>query len=464
METTHKVQVWTTEVVHGKRSTSYKVRWATAGKTHKQTFKTSALADSFRSKLVTASKSGDSFDVKSGLPVAMLRPKEEEKPTLTFYQVACNFVDVRWREASPGDRKTTADSLIPITVAMLNTTKGRGAPTPDVLRRALRVAFNPNRRDHEHGPEISAALRWFEAHSRDVEELAQPSVFRMVLAAIDIKLDGKRAAANTIRLRRLALRGVILHAIKEEKALSANPLEEVKTKRKPVSTIREVDRRSVVNRMQGRMLLSAVAVIAPYLEAFFALMYYAGLRPEEAANLGKNNLALPPSGWGDINLEEAAPEVGPQWTDSAERNEVRGLKHRAEGVGRTVPSCPELTAILWRHIERFGVAPDGKLFRGRRNNGRIGSSTYGRVWAQAREAVFTPEVVASLLGKRPYDLRHACLSFWLIAGVEPTRVAAWAGNSVAVLLREYAKFLDGGESDARAKVERLLGPPEPGQK
>jgi hypothetical protein len=59
--------------------------------------------------------------------------------------------------------------------------------------------------------------------------------------------------------------------------------------------------------------------------------------------------------------------------------------------------------------------------------------------------------------KRPYDLRHACVSVWLAAGVEPTRVAAWAGHSVAVLLRVYAKFLDGGEQDARAKVERLLG-------
>jgi hypothetical protein len=54
------------------------------------------------------------------------------------------------------------------------------------------------------------------------------------------------------------------------------------------------------------------------------------------------------------------------------------------------------------------------------------------------------------------------VSTWLAAGVEPTQVAAWAGHSVAVLLKVYAKFLDGGEQDARAKVERMLKPPERG--
>ncbi|MFD1046439.1 integrase, partial [Kibdelosporangium lantanae] len=86
------------------------------------------------------------------------------------------------------------------------------------------------------------------------------------------------------------------------------------------------------------------------------------------------------------------------------------------------------------------------------------SSTYGRVWAQARTAVFTPEVAASSLAKRPYDLRHACVSTWLNAGVEPTRVAEWAGHSLSVLMRVYAKCLDGGEQQARARVQQLLTP------
>jgi hypothetical protein len=121
-----------------------------------------------------------------------------------------------------------------------------------------------------------------------------------------------------------------------------------------------------------------------------------------------------------------------------------------------VPCPPELTALLHDHLTRFGTAPDGRLFRGSRDGGRVGSTVYGRAWATARAQVFTTEVAASPLGKRSYDLRHATVSTWLNGGVEPTRVAKWAGHSLSVLLREYAKCLDGGEQTARDRVARAL--------
>jgi integrase len=107
-------------------------------------------------------------------------------------------------------------------------------------------------------------------------------------------------------------------------------------------------------------------------------------------------------------------------------------------------------------LDNYGTAPDGRLFRGTRNDGRIASTVYGRAWASARAAVFTSEVLTSPLAKRPYDLRHAAVSTWLKAGVEVTRVAEWAGHSVAILLRVYAKFIDGGEQTARTRVEQAL--------
>ncbi len=108
------------------------------------------------------------------------------------------------------------------------------------------------------------------------------------------------------------------------------------------------------------------------------------------------------------------------------------------------------------HLTKFGTSPDGRLFRGRRNGGRISSTAYGRAWAKAREAAFSPEQVLSPLGKRPYDLSHAAVSTWLNGGVEAARVAEWAGHSVGVLLRVYAKCLDGGEQAARQRVEHAL--------
>ena len=74
----------------------------------------------------------------------------------------------------------------------------------------------------------------------------------------------------------------------------------------------------------------------------------------------------------------------------------------------------------------------------------------------ARTCFLTPAQCASLLAKRPYDLRHAAVSTWLSSGVEPQEVAARAGHSVAVLFRVYAKCLDGGAVTANARIERAL--------
>ena len=67
------------------------------------------------------------------------------------------------------------------------------------------------------------------------------------------------------------------------------------------------------------------------------------------------------------------------------------------------------------------------------------------------------EVAASPLARTPYDLRHAAVSTWLNGGVPATTVAEWAGHSVEVLLRIYAKCLDGGDALIRQRVQAALG-------
>ena len=57
----------------------------------------------------------------------------------------------------------------------------------------------------------------------------------------------------------------------------------------------------------------------------------------------------------------------------------------------------------------------------------------------------------------PHDLRHAAVSTWLNGGVPPTTVAEWTGHSVEVLLRIYAKCLDGGDALIRHRVQAALG-------
>ncbi|MDQ2582609.1 tyrosine-type recombinase/integrase [Saccharothrix yanglingensis] len=453
MDTSTRVRIWKIGAPYkGKRKTTYKVRWTVAGKPFSEPCSTKALADAFRSKLLSATTDGVPFDTGTGLPVTMLRKESAPK---SWYDFACSYVDRMWPESSPGHRRTIADALIPITVAMLSTDRGR--PNAKVLRAALRTAFNTRHRDDKHAPDIADALTWAARNTRPVSDLTRPDFLRGFLNAVETKLDGKRVAQDTARLRRTTLGSALEYAI-EQGVLSENPLKSVKTKKRKTVT-NEVDRRSVANPVQARTLLLAVNGIqrsGPSLVAFFALMYFAALRPEEAANLRKHNLSLPERGWGELHLESAAPEVSGRWTDSGQAREERALKHREEGTGRVVPCSPELTSILHNHLTVFGTTADGRLFRAERG-GRVGSSTYGRVWALARQAVLTPEVAASPLARRPYDLRHACVSTWLNAGVEATRVAEWAGHSVAVLLRVYAKCLDGGEQSARQRVQAALG-------
>jgi integrase len=92
-----------------------------------------------------------------------------------------------------------------------------------------------------------------------------------------------------------------------------------------------------------------------------------------------------------------------------------------------------------------------------RARGELPTMTIGRMWRRARQAAFMPEVAASPLARTPYDLRHAAVSTWLNGGVPATTVAEWAGHSVEVLLRIYAKCLDGSDALIRQRVQAVLG-------
>jgi len=118
-----------------------------------------------------------------------------------------------------------------------------------------------------------------------------------------------------------------------------------------------------------------------------------------------------------------------------------------------VPIPPELVTILREHIEESGTAQDGRPFR-TVTGGMIFDTTH--TWAIARTLALTPEQVASPLAARTYDLRHAAVPPWLNGGVAATEVANRAGHSVEVLLRVYAKCIDGGEEGANRRIDEAL--------
>ncbi|MEU7845531.1 integrase [Micromonospora sp. NPDC049114] len=453
MNTTYDVRIWSIETYDGKKGSTYRVRWRVAGQPRKEVFKTKALAESFRSGLVTASRKGEAFDVESGLPITMRR----ETVTMSWYELACSFADMKWPHVAATTRRTHAEALTALTVLMLKNEKGR--PDSKLLRHALgRWAFNATRRNAEGVPdEVAKVLGWVKRNTRDVASLSRPEVLRPVLDGLTVRLDGAPAAPSVISRRRKIFNTAIEYAV-ERRLLSANPLPQLKWK--PPRTVTTIDRRSVANPIQVRTLLNGVREqgrIGPRMVGFYACLYYAAMRPEEAVSLAKPNLNLPKKGWGEFTLDGANPHAGREWTDSGKNRDSRQLKQRARGETRTVPCPPELTAIINTHIELFGYGPDGRLFVGERNKEELPKGTINRVWRWARAAVFTPEVYASPLARTPYDLRHAAVSTQLNGGVPPTQVADWAGQSVEVLLRIYAKCLDGGEAALRQRVERAFG-------
>lgn len=458
MPATYDVRFWKTGTYQGKKAKTYIVRWTVAGRIWQDRFKTRALAESQRAELMSAARRGEAFDMETGRPVSAGRSAE----AVNWLDFACEYIDMKWPAAAATYRRGLSEALTAATIAMLDGERGR--PDPLVLRRALhRWAFNTSRRDDPGRPQdVGDALVWARRHSRPVTALADPGVLRAVLAAISTRLDGKPGAATVVNQRRRVLYNAAEYAV-ELGHLSANPLVGLKWKvPKPSGA---VDRRTVVNPIQARTLLAAVHETrrsGPQLVPFFGLMYFAALRPEEAVNVRMSNLALPSgSGWGEVHLEEATPHAGTEWTDDGEQRDRRQLKGRARGERRAVPAAPELVEMLNQHVASFGLGEGGRLFRGTRTP-ELPKITYIRAWKAARALAFTPEVVASPLGATPYSLRHACVSTWLNAGVPPTQVAEWAGHSVEVLLKVYAKCLDGQDRIARQRISDALGTEQDG--
>jgi integrase len=74
--------------------------------------------------------------------------------------------------------------------------------------------------------------------------------------------------------------------------------------------------------------------------------------------------------------------------------------------------------LLRDHLKRFGTGPANRIFTLARG-GVLTGRAYLAVFHKARAAAFTDEEAASLLARRPYDLRHAAVSTWLKATADP---------------------------------------------
>lgn len=128
---------------------------------------------------------------------------------------------------------------------------------------------------------------------------------------------------------------------------------------------------------------------------------------------------------------------------------------RARKATRPVPIPPGLVRLVREHVNEFGTAEDGRLFRAAQG-GHLLSKEYGEAWKAARLTALTDSEAASPLAGVPYALRHAGALLWLEAGVSPAEVARRAGHSIAVLFRFYAKAIHRNQQRANQQIERAL--------
>ena len=265
------------------RRRPFEVRWQAAGRSRSKSFTTRKLADSYRAELVRAARMSLDFDPLTGEPTAWNLP---EPAIVTWYEEATAYAAMKW--------PSLADALATVTPA-LTRPGGRDRPGSRELRTALyQHAFNPAR---PAGPGSPAAqiLDCAQQASLPVGRLSEPAVLRTALEALTLRLDGSRAAANTIIRKRVVLHGALSYAA-ETGLLPDNPLDSIAW-HVPQSSA-ALNPAVVASPEQVSAMLDAVSRTRPELTAFFGCLYYAALRPEEAVALRTSDCHLPTSGVG----------------------------------------------------------------------------------------------------------------------------------------------------------------------
>jgi len=468
-DTSYDIKFWKIETRAGVKRTTYRVHWFVGPQHFTETFPIKALADAFRSHLMVAATQGEAFDTDTGRPISHARASTD----VSFLDHAREYVAAAWDDVAAKSRVSILETLVRVLPVVTRDLPGE--PDPAVLRKALWKHLNQGQHADALCPEETRAITWLQKASRPVSAFKDESVVCDVLDALATNLDGARSAPDYFSRRRRALHRALAYAIRK-KRLDTNPLSMASlpdTWSPPDAPDDAVDPRSVGTPTLIADMLIACSYIGltqgPRFVAFFGCMYYAMMRPSEVAALTEEGCYLPDTGWGHLTFADASPAAGKAFTDDGQVHEHRGLKGRNKGRPNTtsrgrrptrrVPIPPELVTLLREHIKRFGIGPAGRLFRSENGN-PLQPSTWWRVWQKTRELSLTPTQTASPLLQRPYDLRHSGVTWRLNSGVPPPEVAAWAGHSVEVLMRTYAKCMTGMEEVWINRMNDTLHPPK----
>jgi integrase len=422
MSTPQKVQVFSLGVPAKGTPTPerrYRVKWRIDGRDRTRSLKTRAEAERFRRLLLDAVAAGVPFDAATGEPASW----SSEAPT--WFAWSQQWLELKWRQWAGTTRRSGVETLV--SIAPLMVPANAPAPPAGLVEWLRSDGYLPSPDGRDDPP------AWLTRWSLPLDEITPADVER-VLTAITTRQDGQPVSAAVARRRKNTL-GAVLRAAVRRDLIDRNPMDRIEWRAPSrdltvdVGTVPSVtDVLRIVDHVVGR------GGRAERYAALFACVGLAGMRPSEAISLRGDDLELPKSGWGRARLSGATTEPGAQYTDSGERWEAKGLKHRATGSKRDVPLPPPLVQHLRRHLELL-EDPDGLLFLNAQGR-PMTASNYSEVWHRARVAVWSDD--DHLAAATLYDLRHAAATMMLQAGVPAAEVARRLGHSMDVLMRVYA--------------------------
>ena len=399
-----------------------------------------------------AARDGTPFDTATGLPAP---PSTARGGDVTWYEHACAYSQMKWPDLAAKSRRSTAEALTTITLAL--TRPRLGVPDPAVLRQALLShAFNAASARQPVPADIPRALAWIAKASLPVAALEEPDTVRGVLNACARRLDGKPAAATTTRRKRAVFANALGYAV-ERRLLPASPLGQIQWK----AADGRRDRRPPLRRQPrpgraapGGRPGAGPARASTWKRSSAACTTPRCAPPKPSRSANPTASCRPPGGAGST-WPPPHPAPGPAGPTTAPAARNAASSTAPPGRPAASPSRPSWSPCSAPTSTRYGTSPDGRLFRTARG-GPLNDTGWGEVWQRARPLALTPAQQASPLARRPYDLRHAAVSLWLNAGVPATEVARRAGHGVAVLLKVYANCIDGQAAAANQRISDAL--------
>jgi hypothetical protein len=145
--------------------------------------------------------------------------------TVTWYEHAMAFVDMKWARASPRHRKSIAEALATVTPALMSA--DRGAPSPEAIRHTLyQWSFNTAARKAKPDEGMVRVDAWLKANSLPLTQLSQSSRVRSALDLLALRLDGRPAAHTTVARKRAVFYGALRYAVELDQ-LAGHPMDRV---------------------------------------------------------------------------------------------------------------------------------------------------------------------------------------------------------------------------------------------